>query len=254
MFTKLAMAIGAVAAVTACSGAAASRTSAPGAEPATLTAATDPASRTITATGQGRARGIPDLLTATLGVQTSGPDARTVLTTNSSEAAALIGRLQADGVAAADIKTVQLSLNPQYSNSAPDGSPRVTGYAATDTVSVSIRRLDRAGTILDDAAAAGGNDTVIQSLSYSVADEGPLVAAAHADAVRQAQSAAKAMADAAGVTLGAVHVVTDSTPPQVVPAFGAEAAVPAASAPVPVPVRAGTEEVTAEVTVSYDIA
>ena len=101
MFTKLAMAIGAAAAVTACSGAAASRTSAPGAVSATLTAATVPASRTITATGQGRARGTPDLLTATLGVQTSGPDARTVLTTNSSEAAALIGRLQADGVAAA---------------------------------------------------------------------------------------------------------------------------------------------------------
>ena len=250
MFTKLAMAIGAAAAVTACSGAAASRTSAPGAVSATLTAATVPASRTITATGQGRARGTPDLLTATLGVQTSGPDARTVLTTNSSEAAALIGRLQADGVAAADIKTVQLSLSPQYS----DPAPRVTGYAATDTVSVSIHRLDRAGTILDDAAAAGGSDTVIQSLSYSVADEGPLLAAAHADAVRQAQSAAKAMADAAGVALGAVRVVTDSTPPQVLPAFGAEAAVPAASARVPVPVQAGTEEVTAEVTVTYDIA
>ena len=172
MFTKLAMAIGAAAAVTACSGAAASRTSAPGAVSATLTAATVPASRTITATGQGRARGTPDLLTATLGVQTSGPDARTVLTTNSREAAALIGRLQADGVAAADIKTVQLSLSPQYS----DPAPRVTGYAATDTVSVSIHRLDRAGTILDDAAAAGGSDTVIQSLSYSVADEGPLLA------------------------------------------------------------------------------
>ena len=254
MFTKLAMAIGAAAAVTACSGAAASRTSAPGAVSATLTAATVPASRTITATGQGRARGTPDLLTATLGVQTSGPDARTVLTTNSSEAAALIGRLQADGVAAADIKTVQLSLSPQYSDPAPGGTPRVTGYAATDTVSVSIHRLDRAGTILDDAAAAGGSDTVIQSLSYSVADQGPLLAAAHADAVRQAQSAAKAMADAAGVALGAVHVVTDSTPPQVLPAFGAEAAVPAASARVPVPVQAGTEEVTAEVTVTYDIA
>jgi uncharacterized protein YggE len=253
MFSKLALAIGAAAALTACSGAAASRASAPGPLTATLTAATAPAARTITATGQGRAAGTPDLLTATLGVQTSGPDARIVLTTNSSEAAALITRLQADGVAAADIRTVQLSLNPLYSDPASGGSPRVTGYTAADTVSVSIRRLDRAGAILDDAAAAGGNDTVIQSLSYSVADDGPLLAAAHADAVRHAQSAAKAMADAAGVTLGAVRVVTDSTPPQVLPTLGAEAAGAVPSTPVPVPVRAGTEQVTAEVTVTYDI-
>ena len=267
MFTKLAAAVGTAIAVgtalTACSGASNPKaapltTGAPSsvATGATLTAAdaTAPAApRVITATGQGQATGVPDLLTAILGVQTNGPDARTVLTTNSREAGALIDRLQADGVAAADIKTVQLSLNPVYDNPGPGVSARVSGFAATDTVSVSIRRLDRAGVILDDAAAAGGSDTVIQSLGYSVADEGPLLAAAHADAVRQAQSAAKAMADAAGVALGPLQTVTDATPPQALTTYPEAAVAAAGPATVPVPVHAGTEQVTAEVTVAYAI-
>jgi uncharacterized protein YggE len=274
MFTKLAVAVGTAVAVctalTACSsGSPAKEASftargtdsaaaggAPAGAGATLTAAgaTAPASapRLITATGRGQASGVPDVLTATLGVQTNGADARTVLTTNSREAAALISRLQADGVAAADIKTVELSLNPVYTNPGPGESPRVSGFAANDTVSVTIRRLDRAGGILDDAAATGGSDTVIQSLRYSVADEGTLLAAAHADAVRQAQSTAKAMAGAASVALGPLQSVTDATPPEAITyAPEAAAAVPAAS--VPVPVQAGTEQVTADVTVSYAI-
>jgi uncharacterized protein YggE len=93
---------------------------------------------------------------------------------------------------------------------------------------------------------------VIQALAYSVADEGPLLAAAHADAVRHAQSAAKAMADAAGVALGPLQAITDATPPQVLPAYGPEAAA-AAQPSVPVPVQAGTEQVTADLTVTYDI-
>ena len=128
----------------------------------------------------------------------------------------------------------------------------MTGYTAADTVSVSIRRLDRAGVILDDAAAAGGSDMVIQSLGYSVADEGPLLAAARADAVRQAQSAAKAMAGAAGVALGPLRAITVTTPAQVFAPYAGEA-VSAAPASVPVPVQAGTEDVTAEVTMTYDV-
>jgi uncharacterized protein len=258
MFIKLAGVLAAAATLTACAGAstpkAASFSPATPA-PATFTAAgpTAIAPRVITATGRGQSSGVPDLLTATLGVQTTGPDARSVLTTNSREAGALIGRLEADGVAAADIKTVQLSLNPEYANPAPGQGPRVSGYAAADTVSVSIRRLDRAGVILDDAAAAGGSDTVIQSLAYSVADEGPLLAAAHADAVHQAQNSAKAMADAAGVALGPLQVITDGTPAEVVSPYVPEAAGAASAAAVPVPVQAGTEQVSAEVTVTYAI-
>jgi uncharacterized protein YggE len=219
------------------------------------TGSTTPTAPTITASGEGQASGPPDLLTVTIGVQTNGPTAHAVLAANNAEAAALIAKVEQDGVLAKDIRTTQLSLNPVYANPAPNEPPRITGYSAADTVTVGIHQLDKAGTILDDAVAAGGSDTQIQALSYSVQNSGPLIAAAHADAVAKAVADAKAMAAAAGVTLGPLRAITDVTQPQVVPyngAMSASAAVPSDRSPVPV--QAGTENVTAQVTVSYDVA
>jgi uncharacterized protein YggE len=201
----------------------------------------------ITATGHGTASGAPDLLTITLGVQTNGPTAHGVLETNNAEAAALIAKLRADGIAADDIQTAQLSLNPVYDNE------RLTGFQATDTVTARARQLDRAGSLVDDAVAAGGADSQVQSLVFSVQDSGPLLAAAHADAVRQAVAEARAMAAAAGVSLGALKAVTDASPPQVVPYATAAAASPP-GAKSSVPLQPGTEQVTADVTVSYALA
>jgi uncharacterized protein YggE len=203
---------------------------------------------TVTANGHGTASGTPDLLTVTLGVQTNGPTAHGILETNNAEAAAMIAKLRADGVAAADIQTVQLGLSPTYS------ADRISGYQATDTVTVRLHQLDRAGTVIDDAVAAGGGDSQVQSVSYSVADPGPLLAAAHADAVHEAVAEAKAMAAAAGVSLGALRAVSDASPPQVLPFAGAVPAMSAAAGPAAVPVQAGTEQVTADVTVSYAVA
>jgi uncharacterized protein len=231
--------------------------SSPGATPrASLVAASSPGSATapistgptITATGEGTASGAPDLLTVTLGVQTNGPTAHGVLETNNAEAAALIDKLKADGVAADDIQTTQLSLNPVY-----DESDHLTGYQATDTVTVRAHQRDRAGSVIDDAVTAGGADSQVQSIEFSVADDGPLLAAAHADAVRQAVAEAKAMAAAAGVSLGALESVTDTSAPQVTPFVTAGAAARASGAPPAVPVQPGTEQVTADVTVAYAV-
>jgi uncharacterized protein YggE len=252
-------ALAAVSALAACSGASGSKatpTLVSVAGPSSTVAGGVPAARTITATGQGQASGTPDLLTVSIGVQTSGPTARAVLAANSTEAAALIAKLQADGVAAKDIQTSQLSLNPVYAPPNPNQAPRLTGYSASDIVTVNIHQLDKAGTILDDAAAAGGNDTQIQSVSYSVQNTGPLLAAARADAVHQADTAAKAMAAAAGVALGQVRYVTDVVQPQAMPYATALGSAAGAAAPgsVPVPVQPGTQQVTAEVIVSYEVA
>jgi len=205
----------------------------------------------ITASGEGRASGPPDLLTVTLGVQASGDTARAALSKNNDEATALIDRVEADGVAAADVQTSQLSLEPVYAVGSSGEPPRITGYSVTNMVTVKVRQLDRAGAILDDAVTAGGTDSQIQSMGYSVSDTGPLLAAAHAQAVQQAVAEAKAMASAAGVTLGALRVITDTGTqvPLPTPIAAAAGAMPSAAA---VPVQAGTEDVTAQVTVTYD--
>jgi uncharacterized protein YggE len=153
-------------------------------------------------------------------------------------------------VATADIQTSQLTLNPNYNQ---DG--RLVNYTVTDTVTAKIHDLATAGNTIDDAVTAAGNDAVLQSVQYSVEDDGPLQASARAGAVQEATADAQAMAKAAGLTLGPVTSINDDAAPQVVypnsvatggsAMAGSPAAMPAA------PVQAGSEEVQAQVTMTF---
>ena len=215
--------------------------------------------RTVTATAEGHAEGAPDLLTASLGVQTQAHSAQAALSDNSAKAQALISKLKADGVADADIQTSQLQISPQYGGSSPGFPPTIEGYVVTNMVTAKLRKLDRAGAAIDDAVAAAGNDVRVNSIGYSIDDNSALLAAARADAVHQAQARAKAMAQAAGVTLGPVRAISDASAPQYRPVYGfatpamATGGVASGSAQ-SAPVQPGTERLTVEVVVVYDLA
>jgi uncharacterized protein YggE len=214
---------------------------------------------TVTATGHGQTEGTPDLLTVTLGVQSSGPRLQPTLDTNNQEAQAVIAKLESDGVLAKDLQTSQLSVNPAYSQPGPNAPPKLTGYQVTDIVTANIHQLTRAGAIIDDAVAAGGNDAQLQSVFYSVEDPAPLEASARAAAVKQAQAEAQAMAAAAGVSLGSVRAVNDLAQPQYQCCSGVGGATSAASSSMGAattlpPLQAGSAVFTADVSVVYEIS
>jgi len=248
-----ALAAGAVLATACAAGAHPKPAASPSASPSASPTPAKPPNRTITATGDGEATGTPDTLTVDVGVQTTDESAAQALQTNNSEAAALIAKLEADGVATTDIQTSQLNISPNYTGTA---TPRITGYTVTDEVIAKFRQLDRAGQLIDDAVAAAGNDARVDSIGYSIDDDGPLLAAARADAVRSAAARAEAMAAAAGVTLGEVLTITDETQPQTTyPEFAANSSAGGVGSPaIPVPLQAGQEQLSAEVSVVYEIA
>jgi uncharacterized protein YggE len=209
--------------------------------------------RTITATAQGQASGTPDLLTISLGVETTGTDAATALSSNNQEAQVLIAKLKADGVASADLQTTELRISPTYTQGSPSQPPRIDGYTVDDEVVAKLRQLDSSGQVIDDAAAAAGNDIRIDSIAYSMDDDSALLTAARTDAVREAGVRARAMASAAGVSVGAVQTITDLSEPVVEPAPTDMAAGSAALSALP-PLQAGTEQVSVDVSVVYAIA
>jgi uncharacterized protein YggE len=210
-------------------------------------------SRTITATGNGQATATPDILNVTLGVQTNATTATRALATNNIETQAVINKVEADGVAAKDVQTSQLSLNANYS---PQGQ-KINSYTASDVLTVTIRQLSRAGRIIDDAVSAAGNDAQLQYISYSVSDPTTVSEQAHADAVYQAHAEAAAMAAAAGVTLGAAQTVTDinvSSPAGYgIPLAATGSGTAGGPASIPVPVQPGTQSYTVQVAVTYAI-
>ncbi|GAC1538463.1 MAG: SIMPL domain-containing protein [Acidimicrobiales bacterium] len=213
-----------------------------------------PLGRTVTASAEGRAEGAPDLLTVSLGVQTRNHTAHGALADNSTKAQALMARLKGDGVADKDIQTTQLQVSPEYTGGGPGVASTVTGYVVNNVVTAKLRKLDRAGSLIDDAVGAAGNDARVNTIGYSFDDVGALLASARVDAVRQAQVRARAMAQAAGVALGAVRAITDVSQPPVQPMYrGAAGGAAGVNSNAAAPLQPGTQRLTVSVVVVFDL-
>ncbi|MGH3769257.1 MAG: SIMPL domain-containing protein [Pseudonocardiaceae bacterium] len=198
----------------------------------------------ITTRGLGTVTRAPDTVTMVIGVQTRAPSAKGALDANTAKATALINVLKSKGVAAADLQTSQLSVNP---TSEPT-TGRITGYEVTNQVTAKLHDIGAAGGLIDAAGEAAGDAVRLQQLSFSIADDSAARAQARSDAVRQAQAHAKQVADAAGVQLGPIRSITEmpgSTPGP----FGRNAPGAAAS----VPIEPGTQDLTVMVEVVYAI-
>jgi len=179
-------------------------------------------------------------LTVGLGVETQAPDARSALDSNAQKTTALIDTLKSRGIPADDIQTSGLSVSPAFDG----GSGHINGYQVTNRVTATLHDIGAAGTLIDAAAAAAGDAVRVDQTMFSISDDSELRAQARADAVRKAQDQAKQIADAAGVKLGAVRSIVE----------GSESANPEAPfMRAPTPVAAGSQEVTVNVTVTYDI-
>jgi uncharacterized protein len=202
---------------------------------------------TISTRGVGKVSGTPDTLTVTIGVSTKGASAKTALESNNSKAAALIDLLRNNGVAAKDLQTSQLSINPRYD----DKSQTITGYQVDNVVQATMHNIARAGELLDAAAGVAGNAVRVQQIAFSVSDDSALRAQARSQAVRQAKAQAAQIAGAAGVALGRVRSITEQVDPGY--SVGYDMRGPAASASSPVPLEPGQQQLTVSVDIVYDI-
>lgn len=200
----------------------------------------------VTVTGKGTISVTPNLLTMSLDVHTTGAAASTALSSNDAAAASVEHALSSGGISRGDLQTTDLTIQANYAST----GTVVTGYSVDDTVVAKIRKFSTAGTLVDAAVAAGGNDTRIDSLSFSLTE--PLHAQARARdlAVRQAVGHARAIAASANERLGgicSIHDVTvTSTTTSVLryPTFDV-----AGSAGVPV--QAGSQTVSSRVTMVF---
>ena len=139
----------------------------------------------------GEARVAPDEATVRLGVLAQAPTARAAMDQANRSANAILEAIRKLGVKAEDIQTSELNLNPLYANE-PEmrgGEPRISGYQATNVVSVRLEKLDLVGPVVDAGLAAGANrlDGVIFGLRN---DE-----AARSTALTRASEAARAKAE-----------------------------------------------------------
>lgn len=207
-----------------------------------------PASRTITVLADGEARAEPDIAIINAGVQTDGSTPREAITKANDQMQGVIDALKGMGIAAADIQTSGLNVFPITAppDRASGGPPPVTGYQASNNVTVTIRDLSQVDAVLDGLIEAGV--TNLGGLRFTVSDTAGLHQRALADAVQAARPLAQAAAQAAGLTLGDVDAIEEVSGANV-PMFGG-----AGKGAGSVPVEPGSLSFTVTVRVTFRIA
>ena len=200
----------------------------------------------ITVTGTGTVTGTPNELTLDLGVQVNGASVASALQQANQAVRRVTAALRARGVAAADIQTSGLFIQPTYES----GSQTPSGYGVSESLTATLTRIAAAGGQITTAVHAGGNATTVNGVSLNLTDDSGLLATARARAVGDARVKAAQYARALGQPLGPVISITDqssASPP--VPVFANESAGKAA-----VPISPGSQQLTVSVTAVYALA
>jgi len=116
-------------------------------------------------------------------------------------------QLRAAGIEDKDIQTSQLSLQPRYVYQ-DRRSPKIDGYDVRNTVTASTDDLDQVGPMLDALVKAGVNN--INNVAFSVSEPDIALADVRSQAIKAAKAKAQAMAEAAGVSLGALTAMSEN--------------------------------------------
>lgn len=154
---------------------------------------------------EGRTTRVPDLATIRAGVVSQAATAAAALSDNAQRMARVLTALKRAGVADRDIATATVNLAPQY-RYADNQPPAITGYQATNSVTIRFRDVARSGAILDALVAQGANQIDGPTLSIDKPDAA--LDEARTDAVKRARAKADIYAAAAGLRV--VRVVSIS--------------------------------------------
>jgi len=124
---------------------------------------------------------------------------------------------------------------------------RIIGYQVSNNVTVTVDDLTKLGSTLDALVRSGANQ--LGGIQFMIADPKPLAERARTLAVGDAAAKARTLAMAAGVTLGPLMSIQESTMNRPIPVFAMARAVAAEA----VPVAEGEERVSVNVTMLYTI-
>jgi hypothetical protein len=208
-------------------------------------AATTSQQDTITVVGIGTATGVPDEAIMGLGVQATRPNVHDALTVASADMNRLLGALHSKGVADKDIQTSSISIN-QETDCCPQN---VTGYTSSNQVSVTIHHLANVSPVIEAAVAAVGNDIQLNGVSLSITDPNPLVKAARASAMSDANGRAQVWATLAHRHVGGIIDLSEIVAaPATYPCNGC------GSAGGGVPIQPGQMNTTVTITAVYELA
>ncbi len=197
----------------------------------------------VTVMGEATVAVAPDSAMIRIGVSSQDKTAREASDANARQMTAVLAAIKSNNIADRDIQTSRLSLQPQYDPN-KSGTARLTGFQATNQVTVRIRDIGNLAAVLDSAISAGANE--MSGIEFIVSEQSKLLDRARDDAIADAHRKAELYAKAAGSKLGHVIAISEegsAPPPRPMQALRAGA----------VPISPGEQTLRAAVTVSYEL-
>jgi len=199
----------------------------------------------ISVTGEATVSVAPDLAQIDGGVISDGKTAREASEANNAAMGKVLLALKGAGIEEKDYQTSRLSLQPQYAPNRTGSSP-ITGYRASNRVTIRLRDVTKVANVIDVLVSAGAND--IGGINFTVSQPSKHLDEAREKAVADARRKAEVFAKAAGVTLGEPLSISEEGAPA--PMFRGKMAAPMAAG---APVAQGEETLSVTVGVSWAI-
>jgi uncharacterized protein YggE len=204
---------------------------------------------TLSLSADGEVSRRPDMATITLGVQTDAPTAAEALRLNAVRMNQVIAAIKRGGVADRDIQTSGLNLNPQYvyQENLP---PRLTGYQASNQVTIIVRDLTRLGQAVDASVNAGASN--VGGVAFGLQDSDAAEDAARLEAVKALQAKAGLYAQATGYRVARLVTLSEGggyNPPAPMPIMAMARMDKAESTPV----EAGELKVRIDITATFEL-
>jgi uncharacterized protein YggE len=202
----------------------------------------------ISATGE--VTRVPDVAIISTGVVTRAPTATGAIRQNAARMERVRSALRQAGVADKDIQTSSLSLNPEY-HYEQNKAPRLTGYQASNQVSVRFRDIGDTGKILDALVAEGANQISGPSLTIDKPEEALVVA--RLKAIANGRARADLYARALGMRVVRLLSVSEGGGYAVPPPMPMYARAEAASMDAQTKIDPGEQKVQVGVNMSFEL-
>ncbi len=208
----------------------------------------EPVERGIVVSGEATVRRIPDLAVVALSVTIRDRKLDAARERANARASAILAHVRDLGIPDADVQAPSLTVQPTYDYAR--GTPRITGYEAARPMTVRIRDVALLGPLLDAIVDDGA--TQVHGTRMDLADEEAAGREALAAAFAVARERATAVAESAGLTLGAPLRIEEDRggPPMPVGEMGMLRATADAA---PTEVALGEVEITARVRVWWEV-
>jgi uncharacterized protein YggE len=201
----------------------------------------EPPPRTVTVTGSASVRIRPDRATLNLGVQAFGPTAAEAMEVAAQRSGAVIAALRQLGRRDDELRTSALNLwYDQHERR----------FVASNQLSVTVP-ADAVGEHIDAAGPAAGDQFTLNGVSFTVSERGAHTNGLRAEALADARARATELAEAEGATVSeALTIVEGGAGGGPIP-FAAKGRV--AMDAMSMPVEGGSESLTLNVTVTYEL-